>query len=288
MHTLIGAWPLQPMDEQAHEPFVQRLERYMEKALKEAKLHTSWINPNEAYDQAVRRFVRAILGPHADNRFLADFRRFQGRIAQAGMWNSLSQTLLKITSPGVPDFYQGTELWDFSLVDPDNRRPIDFRTRVTLLDELQQRESKDLIALVRELVAWRTDGRIKLYITYKALNFRRGHRDLFEQGAYQPLTVSGAKESHVLAFARQLGDQWVVVAVPRLVVKLSPSAKPPLGKLIWKETVLHLPEGAPHEWQNVFTGEALAVSDGNTTEPGLFVHELFHRLPVALLAGSSG
>jgi (1->4)-alpha-D-glucan 1-alpha-D-glucosylmutase len=286
MQTLISAWPLQPMDEEAHAQFVQRIERYMEKALKEAKLHTSWINPNEAYDQAVKQFVRAILSPDGDNRFLADFRRFQGRIAQAGMWNSLSQTLLKITSPGVPDFYQGTELWDFSLVDPDNRRPVDFRTRVTMLDELQQRESKDLTSLVRELVARRTDGRIKLYITYKALNFRRGHRDLFEQGAYQPLTVSGAKEDHVLAFARHLGNCWALVAVPRLVVNLSPSAKPPLGKRIWKETVLHLPEGAPNGWQNVFTGEALTVPDNNTTERGLLAHEVFRRLPVALLVSS--
>jgi (1->4)-alpha-D-glucan 1-alpha-D-glucosylmutase len=286
MHTLVGAWPLQPLDEEAHGQFVQRIECYMEKALKEAKLHTSWINPNEAYDQAVRQFVRDILGPNDDNRFLADFRRFQGRIAQAGMWNSLSQTLLKITSPGVPDFYQGTELWDFSLVDPDNRRPVDFRTRVTMLDELQQRESKDLTSLVRELVARRTDGRIKLYLTYKSLNFRREHRDLFEQGAYQPVTVSGAKEAHVLAFARHLGDVWALVAVPRLVVKLSPSAKPPLGKRIWKETVLHLPEGAPNGWQNVFTGEALAVSDSNTTERGLMAHEVFHRFPVALLVSS--
>jgi (1->4)-alpha-D-glucan 1-alpha-D-glucosylmutase len=286
MHTLVGAWPPQPIDEKAHEPFVQRIEHYMEKALKEAKLHTSWINPNEPYDQAVRQFVRKILSPDGDNRFLADFRRFQGRIAQAGMWNSLSQTLLKITSPGVPDFYQGTELWDFSLVDPDNRRPVDFRARVTMLDELQQRESKDLTSLVRELVARRTDGRIKLYITYKALNFRRGHRDLFEQGAYQPLTVSGAKEDHVLAFARHLGNCWALVAVPRLVVNLSPSAKPPLGKRIWKETVLHLPEGAPNGWQNVFTGEALTVPDNNTTERGLLAHEVFRRLPVALLVSS--
>jgi (1->4)-alpha-D-glucan 1-alpha-D-glucosylmutase len=286
MHTLVGAWPLQPLEEEAHAQFVQRIERYMEKALKEAKLHTSWINPNEAYDQAIRQFVREILGPNDDNRFLADFRRFQGRIAQAGMWNSLSQTLLKITSPGVPDFYQGTELWDFSLVDPDNRRPVDFRTRVTMLDDLQQRESKDLTTLVRELVARRTDGRIKLYITYKSLNFRREHRDLFEQGAYQPVTVSGAKEDHVLAFARHLGDCWALVAVPRLVVKLSPSVKPPLGKRIWKETVLHLPEGAPNGWQNVFTGEALAVSGSNTTKRELLAHEVFHRFPVALLVSS--
>ena len=140
--------------------------------------------------------------------------------------------------------------------------------------------------MVRELVARRTDGRIKLYITYKALNFRRGHRDLFEQGAYQPLTVSGGKEDHVLAFARHLGNCWALVAVPRLVVNLSPSAKPPVGKRIWKETVLHLPKGAPNGWQNVFTGEALTVADNNTTERGLLAHEVFRRLPVALLVSS--
>jgi (1->4)-alpha-D-glucan 1-alpha-D-glucosylmutase len=286
IHTLVGAWPLPPMDEAAHEALVQRLEGYMEKALKEAKLHTSWINPNEAYDQAVRQFVREILAPHEDNRFLADLRRFQGRIAQAGMWNSLSQTLLKSTVPGVPDFYQGNELWDFSLVDPDNRRPVDFRTGATMLDELQRRESTDLTSLVRELVARRVDGRIKLYVTYKALNFRREHRDLFEQGAYQPLTVSGAKAEHLLAFARHLGSDWALVAVPRLTLKLSPSAKPPLGKRLWKDTVLHLPEGAPKGWQNMFTGEGLAVSNSNTTQPGLLAHEVFRRFPVALLMNS--
>ena len=309
--TLVGAWPLEPMDEEAHQHFVERIERYMEKALKEAKLHTSWINPNEAYDRAVKQFVRDILHLHADNRFLADFLRFQARVAQAGMWNSLAQTLLKITSPGVPDFYQGTELWDFSLVDPDNRRPVDFAKRVSLLEELQRLESKGLVSLVRELVAQPQDGRIKLYVTYKALNFRRVQRNLFTQGIYVPLTASGAREDHVVAFARRLDNQWVLVVVPRLGMKLSssakpferlrvridlfprlgmkhsPSAKPPLGKRLWKETLLHLPDGAPNGWENVFTGEELVVSDHNAAVRGLFVHEVFRRLPIALLIGST-
>jgi (1->4)-alpha-D-glucan 1-alpha-D-glucosylmutase len=285
--TLIGAWPLQPMDEMAHERFVARLERYMEKALKEAKLHTSWINPYDAYDQAVKRFVREVLRPEADNRFLDDFRRYQNRVAQAGMWNSLSQTLLKITSPGVPDFYQGNELWEFSLVDPDNRQPVDFGKRAMLLDDLQRRETKGLVSLLRDLVARRTDGRIKLYITYAALNFRRTHRDLFERGAYRPLTVSGAQEHHVVAYARHLGHRWALVAVPRFVIKLSPSSRPPVGKRLWKETQFHLPEGAPASWQNVFTGESLRTSDRGMAERGLFVHEVFRRLPVALLVSSS-
>jgi (1->4)-alpha-D-glucan 1-alpha-D-glucosylmutase len=259
----------------------------MEKALKEAKLHTSWINPQDAYDQAVKRFVREVLRPGADNRFLDDFRRFQNRVAQAGMWNSLSQTLLKITAPGVPDVYQGNELWEFSLVDPDNRQPVDFGTRARLLEELQQREAKGLVSLLRDLVARRTDGRIKLYITYKALNFRRTHPDLFQSGTYQPLTVSGAQEHHVVAYAWHLEDRWALMAVPRFVIALSPASRPPVGKRLWKETQLHLPEGAPPHWQNVFTGESLTASERGMVERGLFVHEAFGRLPVALLVGAS-
>jgi (1->4)-alpha-D-glucan 1-alpha-D-glucosylmutase len=336
--TLVGAWPLQPMDEDAHQDFVGRIERYMEKALKEAKHHTSWINPNEAYDQAVKQFVREILRPHADNRFLTDLLRFQTGVAQAGMWNSLAQTLLKITSPGVPDFYQGTELWDFSLVDPDNRRPVDFAKRVMLLEELQRLESNDLVSLAHELVSQPQDGRIKLYILYKALNFRRAHPNLFAQGTYLPLTASGARREHVVTFARRFENEWALVAVPHLVTKLSPSAtpltrvgflvtswraqrsnlmqaalrllrgsarhhdegsspsqkdlpqeeaKPPVGNRIWKDSLLHLPDGAPDVWQNVLTGERLLASEGDTAERGLFAHQVFQRLPVALLVGDT-
>jgi (1->4)-alpha-D-glucan 1-alpha-D-glucosylmutase len=283
--TLVGAWPLQSMDEAEHQRFVERIERYMEKALKEAKLHTSWINPIEAYDQAVKHFVREILQPQGDNRFLADFRQFHRRVAQIGMWNSLSQTLLKMTVPGVPDFYQGTELWDFSLVDPDNRQPVDFRKRLVLLEELQRLESKGRVSLIRELMAQREDGRIKLYIISKVLTLRRIHRQLFEQGAYLPLTNSAALQDHVVAFARRIDNQWALVAVPRLLMRLSPSAKPPIGKRLWKENAVHLPVGAPTHWQNIFTGEELLVSERGMAEQGIFLHELFRRLPIALLVG---
>jgi (1->4)-alpha-D-glucan 1-alpha-D-glucosylmutase len=308
--TLVGAWPLQPMDADAHQRFVGRIERYMEKALKEAKRHTSWINPNEAYDQGVKQFVREILRPHANNRFLADLLRFQARVAQGGMWNSLAQTLLKITCPGVPDFYQGTELWDFSLVDPDNRRPVDYAQRISLLEDLQQLESKGLVSLVRDLVARPQDGRIKLYVSYKALNIRRTRRDLFTEGAYVPLMASGARQDHVVAFARHFDDHWALVAIPRLLMKLSPlakaferlgvridrfprlamklstAAKLPVGKRRWKETLLHLPDGAPTGWQNVLTGTGLIASGHGPAGRGLFVHEVFRHLPVALLVGS--
>jgi (1->4)-alpha-D-glucan 1-alpha-D-glucosylmutase len=285
--TLIGAWPLDPMDEEGHQQFVQRIQRYMEKALKEAKLHTSWINPNEAYDEAVRNFVRTILTPHGDNPFLADFLRFQGRIVHAGMWNSLSQVLLKITLPGVPDFYQGTELWDFSLVDPDNRRPVDFHNRVAILDELRRREARGSIPLVRDLLARWTDGSIKLYVTYKALNFRKAHRQLFEHGDYLPISASGKRADHVAAFARCEGNMWALIVVPRLPTKLVSPASPPLGRRVWKDTFLPLPQRVPEHWHNALTGETLSASGSDAWKRSLFIEDVLRRLPVALLAGAT-
>jgi (1->4)-alpha-D-glucan 1-alpha-D-glucosylmutase len=280
--TLVGAWPLLPMDAAEHQQFVGRIERYMEKALKEAKLHTSWINPNDTYDQAVKQFVREILRPHNDNRFLADFRRFHRRVAEAGMWNSLAQVLLKMTVPGVPDFYQGTELWDFTLVDPDNRQPVDFRKRLVLLEELQRRDSKGLVSLVRELVASRDDGRLKLYVIAKTLAVRQRYRHLFQQGTYLPLAVSGAQQDHIIAFARQVDRQWLVVAVPRFFSKLSASTRAPLGKRLWKDARLQLPPDAPTVWHQVFTGEELSAPEPASE---LFFHALFRRLPLTLLTG---
>jgi (1->4)-alpha-D-glucan 1-alpha-D-glucosylmutase len=293
--TLVGAWPLGGLDEERQKQFAERIERYMEKALKEAKLHTSWINPNEPYDRAVREFVRTILRPNTDNPFLADFQRFQARVAPIGMWNALSQLLLKLTAPGIPDIYQGAELWDFSLVDPDNRRPVDFQQRVTLLAELKRRESADLSSLVRELLAQPEDGRLKLYVTYKALNFRRAHSPLFLDGAYLPLMASGQQRQHLVAFMRRHGDQWVLVAVPRLLYRLSSSrlllrllasGKAPVGRQLWRDTHLELPAEAPEQWSNILSGDALV---GTTDEQGrrqLSVSDLFQRFPLALLVGS--
>lgn len=285
--TLIGAWPLEPMDDEAQQRFTERIARYMEKALKEAKLHTSWVNPNEPYDRAVQDFVQAILRRRADNQFLADFQRFQARIARIGMWNALSQVLLKATAPGVPDFYQGTELWDFSLVDPDNRRPVDFQRRATLLAELKRREARGLTALVRELVGQPDDGRLKLYLTYKALNFRRSQPSLFQHGDYLPLAASGRRQEHLVAFARRHGSQWALIAVPRLLFKLSPSGKPPMGRQLWRDTKLCLPEEAPQRWSNVLTGESLIGADAAEQRKALGVSDLLRRLPIALLAGST-
>jgi (1->4)-alpha-D-glucan 1-alpha-D-glucosylmutase len=282
---LVGAWPLTPLDEIAQARFVQRIVQYMEKALKEAKIHTSWLNPHEAYDQAVQTFIQRVLTPGTDNRFLADFALFQARIAPVGLLNALSQTLLKITSPGVPDFYQGTELWDDSLVDPDNRRPVDFPTRRACLAALQQREIEGLLPLVQELLAQWWDGRIKLYATYKALHFRRSHIHLFRDGAYLPILCTGTKREHVVAFARCKEQSWTLVVIPRLLTKLSSRRQPPVGRRVWGKNFLLLPPEAPLSWHNVLTGEALT---GTATPQGQTLHlsTILRHFPVALLSGT--
>ena len=175
--TLLGVWPLTLMEADEYAVFKQRIQDYMRKATKEAKVHTSWINPNQAYDDALQEFIDAVLDSFL---FLEDFQALRYRVAQYGMYNSLSQTLLKLTAPGVPDIYQGTEVWDFSLVDPDNRRPVDFDRRRQLLSALQAQvrvAGPNLIDLARDLLRSKEDGRIKLYVTHRTLTYRREHAD---------------------------------------------------------------------------------------------------------------
>jgi (1->4)-alpha-D-glucan 1-alpha-D-glucosylmutase len=247
----------------------------MQKAAREAKTNSNWLRPNEAYENALMAFVDAILAPAEDNAFLRDFKAFQKRIAAPGAVNALGQALLKITSPGVPDFYQGSELWDFSLVDPDNRRPVDFARRISALDELKRGEAQDLPALLKELVAHWDDGRIKLYLTCKALNLRRTHSELFQCGEYIP--VEGG--SHVCAFARRLGGTWTLAAVPRLVACVAAPRNRLLDVKVFGGDALALSEGAPRQWRNVLTGEEVQAEGGSIPLAALFA-----KFPVALLA----
>ena len=252
--TLIGAWPL--FKEEMPE-FKARLQAYIIKAAREAKVHTRWIAPNHEHENALTAFTEAILDESDHNEFLNDFQKFQARLAYYGALNSLSQVLLKIASPGVPDFYQGTELWDFSLVDPDNRRPVDFHQRAQLLHDVKMKAKKAPGALIRELLPNWQNGAVKLYTTYKALNFRKAHPDLFLRGDYIPIMTQGPQSQQVVAFARRQENSWAVVAAARFFTKILPAEALAFDPEVWQESFLSLPHDAPKEWVNIFTGETI-------------------------------
>jgi (1->4)-alpha-D-glucan 1-alpha-D-glucosylmutase len=280
--TLIGTWPLLPMNPDEHAVYVQRMQSYMQKALHEAKMHSSWISPNAEYDQAVQEFVAKVLEASADNPFLEDFRQVQGPIAQAGMWNSLSQVVLKIASPGVPDFYQGNELWSFRLVDPDNRDAVDFERRRAMLAKILEQDGADSTELVERLMNSPCDGAIKLFLTQRALRLRRDHRELFAAGSYVPLLADGSRSNHLVAFARQWNGQTVLALTSRFFLKLRNSHPAPVGE-VWGHTAVMLPKKIKHRsFQDVLTGRVLTVEERDG-ESALLLAQVFYRCPVALL-----
>ncbi|HEX8678461.1 MAG TPA: malto-oligosyltrehalose synthase, partial [Chthoniobacterales bacterium] len=232
--TLLGTWPVDASGKavpEASEEYIGRIQAYMTKALKEAKINTSWIQPNEQWDTATKEFITRILEPGAKNRFVASFAPVAEEIARLGAVNSLTQVLLKLTAPGVPDIYQGNEIWDFSLVDPDNRRAVDYNQRHEMLSALTTSSPQDL------LENW-PDGRIKLFLTSRVLRFRREHSELFLKGTYVPLAVSGTHSESCLAFAREHGEERMLVVAPRLSSRVG---FPAVGDR-WQETAIELPE----------------------------------------------
>ena len=282
--TLVGAWPFDPG--QGGPPFVERICAYMTKALRESKVHTSWLSPDEAYESAVHRFIKAILDPSRGRVFLDAFLPFQARVAELGIYNGLAQLLIKITAPGIPDFYQGTELWDLNLVDPDNRRPVDYARRRKILETLRCRRDDGDGKMAAELLAERNDGRIKLFVTARALAARRQLRDAFAGGDYLPLRTTGVRRDSVFAFARVRGSDYVITCVPRLIASVIPDpGEPPLGPA-WLDTRVELPADAPSRFRNALTGATIDTERSAGDQPGfqtLPVAALFERLPVAML-----
>lgn len=275
--TLIGAWPFS----EAESPeFMARIKSYIVKAVREAKVHTAWLKPDTEYENAYVAFVEKILAPSEANAFLKEFIPFCRRVSHYGILNSLSQTLLKITSPGVPDFYQGSELWDLSLVDPDNRRPVDFETRRAMLAGIREADEADIARLIQDLLATPADGKIKLFLMYRALQAKKAHRELFRSGEYLPLESAGRFRSHVIAFAWRYQRQWALVIVPRFLSHLVQSGDLPLGRQVWQDTEVIMPNGTPAAWRNVITSEELSA--GQT----LSVGDLLRSFPVALLMGA--
>ena len=289
--TLVGAWPFMGIGPAEHRQLVRRVQDYMHKAAKEAKLHTSWVSPNQPHEQALAEFVRLVLQPRPANAFFADFVNFLRPVAMAGMLNSLSQMLLKICSPGIPDFFQGTELWDDNLVDPDNRRPVDFTARRAMLDEIGRRAADNPLKLVEELLANPRHGQIKMYVMRCALNFRREHPELFAAGAYMPLEAVGAREQHAVAFARCHGRQHLIVAAGRFFMRLGDSSNSIPDGSAWRDTTLALSPGPAldcpsRRYVDLFTGESVSAHlDGSRLR--LPLDEVFARMPVAMLTPAS-
>jgi (1->4)-alpha-D-glucan 1-alpha-D-glucosylmutase len=232
--TLLGTWPSQESGEPegaATQDYIERIQAYMAKALHEAKINTSWIQPNEEWDAAMRDFVANTLDPSPRNKFLPVFLPVAQEIARLGAINSLTQTLLKLTSPGVPDIYQGNEIWNYNLVDPDNRQPVDYKQRRKMLKALPASAPDELIR------SW-PDGRIKMFLTQRLLQFRREHVDLFQRGEYLPLAANGIFAECCVSFAFLLAGQWIVVVAPRLSSRVG---FPPTGER-WKDTTIEFPE----------------------------------------------
>ncbi len=276
--TLVGAYPF---DNAELPEFKTRVKDYVVKAVREAKVHTAWLRPDADYEAGYVQFVDTLLTPSKDNAFLDKLQQFQKRIAEYGIYNSLSQLLIKLTAPGVPDFYQGTELWDFSLVDPDNRRPVDYPKRLKGLQAIQERWQKQPNTLMKHLLKNRTDGCIKLFLMMRGLAARNYFRNVFRSGRYQPLTVTGEQANHVVAFIRHKGEHTVITVVPRFLTDLVQPDTLPLGKAVWGDTALALPQGEQATWQDWITQQPIDLTDTP------LVGDLLAQFPVALLVSEN-
>jgi (1->4)-alpha-D-glucan 1-alpha-D-glucosylmutase len=275
--TLVGTWPVADRAE-AMPVLRARISAYMTKALREAKVNTSWAKPNERYEEFVSTFVNEIMSDAARNPFVDDLDEFVRAIALPGSLNSLAQTLLKLASPGVPDIYQGNELWDFSLVDPDNRRPVDYARRAALLEQIEDAaaDAARLPALLNDMLLNLDDGRAKLYATWRALRLRAERPVLFEAGSYAAIEARGPRAEHLCAFARRHESSLVVAIVGRWFASLPRAAGSGPASFDWLDTTVGLPAG---EYRDVLTQETRRVERGEAVR----VSELFARFPSALL-----
>ncbi|MEG4013411.1 MULTISPECIES: malto-oligosyltrehalose synthase [unclassified Microcoleus] len=272
--TILGSFPFEGIE---NTDYVDRLKDYAIKAVREAKVYTAWLRADNDYETGFMTFIESVLENSENNQFLKNFLPFWKKVADYGIFNSLSQTLLKITAPGVPDIYQGTEFWDLSHVDPDNRRPVDFDRRIQVLQEIKQQAKTDILQLVEDLIATREDARIKLFLTARLLEARKEYLEVFKSGDYQSLQVVGTFKDNVVAFARSFGDTTVIVVAPRFLTGVVKPAEIPIGKQVWKDTNLVLSEQMPSVWKDAITNQP--VESNGTLEIG----DALGYFPAALL-----
>jgi (1->4)-alpha-D-glucan 1-alpha-D-glucosylmutase len=269
--TLLGVWPL---EQEGCPTLLKRVQEHVLKATREAMVHTRWTRPNQPHENALLKFVARILSQDDNRDFLQDFRQFQKKVAYFGMINGLSQTLLKIAAPGVPDFYQGSELWDLRLVDPDNRGPVDFAKRAAALESIV---NADASQAPRNFVENWHDGCIKLYLIWKAIRFRRDHDDLFRDGEFLPLESTGAYARNLTAFLRKHGTSWALAAIPRWLSQVPAKAK---REFDWGDTRLTLPSDSPAKWNSILT-RTQSLSNSEAGGRQVMVSDLFQEFPVA-------
>lgn len=277
--TLLGSYPFN--ENRAGSEYSKRIKEYVVKSVREAKRYTAWIEPDEAYEKAYVTFVEKILSSRGKNKFLEDFKEFQERLAFYGMLNSLSQALLKFTLPGVPDIYQGCELWDFSLVDPDNRRDVDYCLREKMLKRVISGYENDREKFLEKTLSEYRNGQVKMFLTWRLLNLRRANKDLFSKGAYIPIRVEGRASDSVISFARCYQGRWILVVAGRLYTRITKEGKMPLGFDSWGDTFLKIPKKAPCEWIDVFSGSQVYASDR------LELGKVFANFPVSVLEAES-
>lgn len=278
--TLLGIWPMDPRELSSVRP---RMEAYAVKATREAMVHTRWTRPNLAHEEGLTAFVAAIMDTTRNNTFLQDFKSFHLETALYGMLNSLSQTLLKITAPGVPDFYQGSELWDLRLVDPDNRGTVDFMRRLELLKQVTKTApGENTLQRARELVENWIDGRIKLYLIWKTLSLRQQLADLFTDGGYIPAAVSGERAGHVTAFFRVSQEHSTLTIAPKWLAGSGLHQDWNAGPQFWRDTSIMLPDGGSRAWRNVFTDELLDLQSFDHDR--IRIADALRHFPIALLS----
>jgi (1->4)-alpha-D-glucan 1-alpha-D-glucosylmutase len=287
--TILGAWPWQMESTKDREDYVERIKQYASKALSEAKVNLSWINPDPDYMKAVHTFITTILMSGSrgkESSFVTSLNALLPQLQLFGALNSLAQVVLKIASPGVPDFYQGSDLWDLSLVDPDNRRPVDYNLRESYIDALHEMSEREgNAALCRDVLGNLGDGRAKLWTTHRALLLRAAEHTIFRRGEYIPLQVSGERHEHVIGFLRrdESTGRSVLAVLPRFACTLMRGRiQLPLGEA-WGTDQLRLPVPTGTRYHNVFTEESVAVSD----QQDLPLSTIFATYPVALLVSEA-
>lgn len=275
--VMLGALPVEPAN---YDSFCERLKTYIVKSIREAKVHGAWVQPNEAYEQAAVNFIEKLFHSSGHNNFWRDFETVWRQVHEYGMIGSCAQALLKMTCPGIPDFYQGTECWDLNLVDPDNRRPVNYTNQIHLLDQLTEQVQNERSSFLEWLFEQRNAGLMKLFTIRQTLYVRKQLPALFAEGDYIPLSTEGSYGNHIISFARIWEANYVLVTVPRFFSTLTEPGRLPLGETVWRDTSISIPDLPDLNGRDIFTGKTLSL------QHEMYVSEILEKFPISCICSS--